>query len=724
MRWQDVYVKFGSDRQSGFGVHDSPNKYLNPPNVTNHARTLKRYGIDNYKILADADNKKAGRVQVYRQHGIHSIVRTHVDRPTPNFVIDLQVARDYVNAGAWAIEPMNEPNLKDEWRDGTFPSSWTEYGKIVARQWIRNADVILAAGGVPVTPALSPGGHVPHREATLRFLDGINFHGGRGQLDRAVIGVHWRPLNNPIDTPPGIGNPPNTTLWRENEWFFATYSAFLGYMPGFVETESGYSPGSSENGTFPPMTQATWASFNQELYSRLNPTHAKATPGQVICQDYWIEGTDGSGVWRIDAAFINWLEDNQPPDEPLWGKAIRTMGINWDRKVLVSGGTTPPPPDNPVPPIPVPPPSNTLPPRVLIDMPTTGFTISVAEPSVVAGEKFWRAVRVERRRGASNGGQHHIYHTEPHDPAVTMVVGVLDTPVVNRIPHDKPANEPAANHPMTSNGNRYWSRVEGRGIVKSDQVNGMMMFEGQHESLHITWELVTQPIGDVPVFDMTTRFVQLATAKWGNKFEDLRTTLPKHATLKFSAIDSRLMQYICFHHTTGAVNTTWKRIAEGHVNDRGFAGIGYHIGVRQGKVALLGDLDTQRAHVKDRNDEALGVAWMGNSDMVNVPSGDQQLLKEIVEVLDALYTRDKELTWHGKMLPAGYTECPGSSMKQIVPNLRATVPVPPPVVIQWDKVAFAIEVGARLLQTEGYQREHDVLLGDVSYADAVRERDK
>lgn len=223
---------------------------------------------------------------------------------------------------------------------------------------------------------------------------------------------------------------------------------------------------------------------------------------------------------------------------------------------------------------------------------------------------------------------------------------------------------------------------------------------------------------------LTDRFIQLATAKWGNRFEDLRATLPKHATLKFGAIDSRLMQYICFHHTTGAVNTTWKRIAEGHVNDRGFAGIGYHIGVRQGKVTLLGDLDTQRAHVLNRNDEALGVAWMGNSDMVNVPSGDQQLLKEIVEVLDALYTRDKELTWHGKMLPVGYTECPGSSMKQIVPTLRATVPVPPPLpTLQWSKIVWQGEDAMRAEEREGRAQNAEwIRLNWVE--PAIRERDK
>lgn len=136
-----------------------------------------------------------------------------------------------------------------------------------------------------------------------------------------------------------------------------------------------------------------------------------------------------------------------------------------------------------------------LPPRVLVDLPDF---VSITEANVAPGEKFWRAVRVERRRGDANGGQRHIYHWQPHNGAVTMVVGVEDTPVVLRIPHDKPANEPAANHPMDGGGNRYWSRVEGLGIQKSDQINGMRMFQNQHESFHITWELVTMPTPETP----------------------------------------------------------------------------------------------------------------------------------------------------------------------------------------------------------------------------------
>jgi hypothetical protein len=55
---------------------------------------------------------------------------------------------------------------------------------------------------------------------------------------------------------------------------------------------------------------------------------------------------------------------------------------------------------------------------------------------------------------------------------------------------------------------------------------------------------------------------------------------------------------------------------------------------------------------------------------------------------------------------------------------RVYPPAPPPAPEpKWDKVVWSIEEAARILLREGYQREHDIVLSDVSYVDAVRERD-
>lgn len=222
---------------------------------------------------------------------------------------------------------------------------------------------------------------------------------------------------------------------------------------------------------------------------------------------------------------------------------------------------------------------------------------------------------------------------------------------------------------------------------------------------------------------LTDRFIQLARAEFGDSFEDLRATLPKHPTLRFDRMDSRLMQYLCFHHSATPINTTWLRVAQAHVNERDFAEIGYVLGIRLGKLALLGDLDTIRAHVLGRNDEALGVCVMGNYDTGTVSPANIDIMKRLVRVLDALYVTDKEITSHGTMLP-NYTACPGSDIKRILPTLRATVPVPPPLpTLQWAKIVWQGEDAMRAEEREGRAQNAEwIRLNWVE--PAIRERDK
>jgi hypothetical protein len=54
---------------------------------------------------------------------------------------------------------------------------------------------------------------------------------------------------------------------------------------------------------------------------------------------------------------------------------------------------------------------------------------------------------------------------------------------------------------------------------------------------------------------------------------------------------------------------------------------------------------------------------------------------------------------------------------------RVYPPPPPPVEPKFDKIVWAFEQAARILQAEGMQREHDLVLGTLTYEQAVHERD-
>ncbi len=121
---------------------------------------------------------------------------------------------------------------------------------------------------------------------------------------------------------------------------------------------------------------------------------------------------------------------------------------------------------------------------------------------------------------------------------------------------------------------------------------------------------------------------------------------------------------IIVHHTvTGVINplAVWQKISQDHV-DNGWAGIGYTFGIDpDGTVRLLGNIDSERAHIYDLNDKFIGVALLG--DFTNTIPTLSQLegLKQAVSYLRGIYGdlpcyghRDKAVEGHG-------TQCPGDT---------------------------------------------------------------
>lgn len=383
---------------TGIGMHDSHLTGDNPPDIRQHARNLRKAGVSWYKILAGGVNK-VERVRIYAQEGIMSIVRLYVERPHPNYIPNRDEVAQYVAAGGKYIEAGNEQNLLDETTGGINPEA-------VAAQWIRASDVIKSVGGIPVVYACTPGGHMNHRTYTNRFLAEVKRLGRLDSFDKAVLGIHPRPLNNPPDQPRDTGNPPNTTTWNEWTWYDEAYYNYLGWHIPLAATEHGYSGRGQENSEHPPMNDTTWAEWNKELCYRFNPSHPKAVSAEFLAICYWLEVNHG--VWIYDAPFARdgreWIGDAPRQDDRLWGKALWTIQPNWNRV-----GATPPNP-NPVPPNPTPTPP--LPDRVVINKPPY---VSFVEPTVQAGSDYYELTRFKFVDEAEARGKHAIYILDPHN---------------------------------------------------------------------------------------------------------------------------------------------------------------------------------------------------------------------------------------------------------------------------------------------------------------------
>lgn len=155
------------------------------------------------------------------------------------------------------------------------------------------------------------------------------------------------------------------------------------------------------------------------------------------------------------------------------------------------------------------------------------------------------------------------------------------------------------------------------------------------------------------------------------RYEDLRNTLPKSTEKRFTNPLSRLTAYTVHHSGPGIkLSTTWYDIAKMHIEDRNFAGIGYHLGIARGKVSYLGDIRYARAHVVDKNHMYVGVCLMGNFD-VEIPDAlDTQLLVRLLRTLDKYYEKIYPLGGHRDFAPyVGYTQCPGNNLYKILPEL-------------------------------------------------------
>jgi hypothetical protein len=511
---------------TGLGLHDSSNVGANPPDFEAHAKALRAAGISWYKIL-EAGNNKIERCRVYLEHDIMPIVRLYQHRPHPDYIVYPGQVAAYVAAGVRYFEMGNEPNISpDEWKEGKWPDSANDLGRIVAEQWLKAADMVKREGGIPLVYAWTPGGTYDHAGGHRRFTIDFLSHLALGALEGAGVAIHPRPHNNPPDAAP---TSTNTVTFREHEWYAQTYKELIGWIPPMFATEHGYSIGDSQNANFPRIDEHLWTEYNQELFERMNPNHPKAIPSHLFTLCYWLE-TEG-GDWPNDQLSNGWYPDGLR----MWGQRLASMRVTWNRTIQAAPAPTPQPTPTP----------------------------------------------------------------KPEVPAVT------------------------------------------------------------------------------------DRLVQILQAKLGNRFKDIRSEMRKGAG-SYDYVDSRKMPYIALHYSTGLPGpvSPWN-IADFHAKPvaqggRGWPGIGYHFVIDEGLVYYVGSVDTQRAHIANRNDEALGVCFTGIYDKSLPAMPDVEACKLLTAGLDEFYEHKKEIHGHNWFMPAGHTACPGRIV-EIIPSLRAATPPPAPV---------------------------------------------
>jgi hypothetical protein len=187
-------------------------------------------------------------------------------------------------------------------------------------------------------------------------------------------------------------------------------------------------------------------------------------------------------------------------------------------------------------------------------------------------------------------------------------------------------------------------------------------------------------------------------------YEDLRQTLPRRGDYGRRRLES--VRYIAVHHTAGPAAQAWQSIARFHTGTRGWPGIGYHIGIRLGQVAYLGDVSTTRANVWGRNHEVIGIAMTGDYQNVALPHEYVVALRAVVEALDRGLGRQLTVSGHRDLaLPGHGTVCPGRFAAAALASARAAPPATTADSVDWRKVVWWLEEAQRRLEREGYWSE-------------------
>jgi len=135
--------------------------------------------------------------------------------------------------------------------------------------------------------------------------------------------------------------------------------------------------------------------------------------------------------------------------------------------------------------------------------------------------------------------------------------------------------------------------------------------------------------------------------------DDLRGTLPANGV--YPTRDPSTITTRYWHHTATGDNATWAAIAKGHVQGRGWAGIGYHIGIdREGRIALLNSLSRITNHTSGRNTKGVGIVLLGNYDVSRPSEAMQASIERVRAYMDGRGIRVEY--WHRETKA---TVCPG-----------------------------------------------------------------
>lgn len=132
----------------------------------------------------------------------------------------------------------------------------------------------------------------------------------------------------------------------------------------------------------------------------------------------------------------------------------------------------------------------------------------------------------------------------------------------------------------------------------------------------------------------------------------------KETNLDFGSMNSRskVLEYIVIHHTASTAKETVEQIHNFHINNNGWAGIGYHFYIKKDGTIYKGrDEKYAGAHCENYNSVSLGICLEGNFEIEKPTEKQIQSVTDLVKYLRKKYG-DFKLVGHRDL---NATACPG-----------------------------------------------------------------